>query len=143
MTRGQFDPTLIRRHLVALDEALRNLQRHQGRPLSDLVDNRDEAWIVERGLQLCAQNALDIASHLVASAGRDAGDYAATIDGLAAMGVLPAPFAARFRGVAGFRNLVVHGYLTLDLARVHALLNDRLGDFSEFSRLVEAFIAAP
>lgn len=141
MTRGQLDVALVRRHLVALDVAVRNLQRHQGRPLDALINDRDECWIVERGLQLCAQNALDIASHLVASAGRSADEYAASVDELGAMGVLPAPFAARFRAVAGFRNLVVHGYLAVDLSRVHALLNDRLGDFEEFSRHVETWLA--
>ncbi len=65
---------------------------------------------MERGLQLCAQNALDVAAHLAASTGHDVPDYASAVDRLGEMGILPPDFAARFRAVAGFRNVVVHAY---------------------------------
>jgi uncharacterized protein YutE (UPF0331/DUF86 family) len=136
MSPGLLDPDVVRRHLIALDAALQQLRRHQGRP-REALDDADEAWTVERGLQLCAQNALDIATHIVASRGHDAPDYASAIDALVDVGVLPAQFAARFRGVAGFRNVLVHGYLGVDLDRVHRLLNDNLGDFSEFAEHIE------
>ncbi|MGH7338175.1 MAG: type VII toxin-antitoxin system HepT family RNase toxin, partial [Myxococcota bacterium] len=91
-------------------------------------------------LQLCAQNALDIATHLAASAGRDAPDYASAIDVLGDLGVLPTQFVHRFRGVAGFRNILVHGYLGVELDRLHELLNAGLDDFVEFARYVESFL---
>lgn len=142
MTPGQADPAVVRRHLLALDEAVQNLRRHAGRPLAALQADPDERWTVERGLQLCAQNALDIATHLAASAGRDAPDYASAIDVLGDLGVLPADFARRFRAIAGFRNVLVHGYLGVDLSRVHQLLNVGLDDFADFARLVEDHLAA-
>ena len=43
--------------------------------------------------------------------------------------------------VAGFRNVLVHGYLEVDLARVHAVLNERLLDFAEFARRVDAYVS--
>ncbi|HEX9639157.1 MAG TPA: DUF86 domain-containing protein [Acidobacteriota bacterium] len=137
MSPGQLDPELIRRHLYALDAAVCNLERHRGKPLEALAGDPDEAWAVERGLMLCAQNVLDIATHLAASAGRDATDYAAAIDQLAQLGVLPPEFAAHFRAVAGFRNILVHGYLKIDYGRVHELLNGRLSDFRKFAVHVE------
>ncbi len=137
MTPGQPDAAIVRRHLLALDEAVQRLRRHTGRPLSALSAEPDERWAVERGLQLCAQNALDIATHLAASAGRDAPDYASAVDVLGELGVLPADFAARFRGIAGFRNVLVHGYLSVDVTRVHHLLNTGLDDFSTFACLVQ------
>jgi uncharacterized protein YutE (UPF0331/DUF86 family) len=140
MSPGRLDAAMMRRHLLALDAALQNLRRHVGKPLDALSLNTDEAWAVERGLQVCAQNALDIATHIAASAGRDAPDYAAAIDALEALGVLPKDFAKSFRAVAGFRNVLVHGYLDVDLARVHELLNTRLSDFAEFAKHVSAFL---
>lgn len=136
MSPGQLDLEVVRRHLVALDTALRQLRRHQGRPRAAL-DDTDVAWAVERGLQLCAQNALDIATHIVASRGRDVPDYASAIDALVDLGVVPRDFASRFRSVAGFRNVLVHGYLGVDLDRVHHLLNERLDDFVDFAAHVE------
>jgi len=67
---------------------------------------------------------------------------ATAIERLAELGVLPRPFAASFRAVAGFRNVLVHGYLKVDPHAVHRLLNERLEDFSEFARLVTAYLEA-
>jgi uncharacterized protein YutE (UPF0331/DUF86 family) len=123
---------------MALDAALQTLRRHAGRPIAAL-DELDERWAVERGLQLCAQNALDVATHLAATAGRDAPDYASAIDELARLGVLPTEFAARFRAIAGFRNILVHGYLAVDVVRLYGVLNQHLDDFVEFARHIEAW----
>lgn len=140
MTRGGVDSIVVRRHLLALDAALGRLRRHVGRPLAELAADADERWLIERGLQLCAQNALDVATHLAAAAGRDAADYATAIDRLAELGVVPMEFAVRFRPVAGFRNILVHGYLDVDVGRLHEILNRRLEDFSEFARHVWVYL---
>ena len=137
MSPGQIDPAVVRRHLLAIDEAVQTLRRHQGKPVELLGSHREELWVVERGLQLCAQNALDVATHLAASAGRDVPDYGAAVDRLRDLGILPPEFAARFRAVAGFRNVVVHGYLDVDPRIVHRLLNERLDDFGEFARHID------
>jgi uncharacterized protein YutE (UPF0331/DUF86 family) len=141
VTKGQPDPEVVRRHLAALREAIANLGRHAGRTAPELRANADLRWAVERGLQLCAQNALDIATHLAAAAGLDAPDYATAIDRLAEIAVLPAEFAARLRPIAGFRNVLVHGYLQVDLDILARVLNERLRDFEEFARRVEAHLA--
>jgi uncharacterized protein YutE (UPF0331/DUF86 family) len=126
--------------LLALDQALQILRRHQGRGVDILRSDREERWLVERGLQLCVQNVLDIATHIAASAGRDVPDYATAIDQLAEVDVISREFAKAFRAVAGFRNVVVHDYLDVDAVIVHLLLNERLGDFEEFARMVSCYL---
>lgn len=140
MSPGQLDPSVIRRHLLALDEALQTLRKHQGRSLEELRSDREERWVVERGLQLCVQNVLDVATHLVASAGRDVPDYASAIDQLAELEILPRDFASEFRAVAGFPNVIVHGYLDVDVEIVRRLLNERLDDFAEFAAKVNRYL---
>jgi uncharacterized protein YutE (UPF0331/DUF86 family) len=142
MTPGRFDPVVVRRHLLALDETLQVLRKHQGRSVEELTSDPEERWIVEHGLQLCAQNVLDVATHIAATTGRDVPDYAAAIDRLAEMGILSNDFAAHFRGIAGFRNVVVHGYLDVDVALLHHLLNEQLDDFSIFAKHVQAQLLA-
>jgi uncharacterized protein YutE (UPF0331/DUF86 family) len=110
--------------------------------VEELTSDPEELWIVEHGLQLCAQNVLDMATHIAATTGRDVPDYAATIDRLAEMGILPHDFAARFRAIAGFPNVVVHGYLDVDVALLHHLLNEELDDFSTFAKHVLARLLA-
>jgi uncharacterized protein YutE (UPF0331/DUF86 family) len=43
--------------------------------------------------------------------------------------------------VAGFRNVIVHGYLEVDVGMVHRLLNERLEDFAEFARGVDRYLS--
>jgi uncharacterized protein YutE (UPF0331/DUF86 family) len=60
VTAGAPDRVLIRRHLIALDDAVGKLRRHRGETLERLHSDGDLLWAVERGLQICAQNVLDI-----------------------------------------------------------------------------------
>ena len=140
MSPGGVDLAVVRRHLLALDSALATLERSRGLTATELAADRERLWVVERGLQLCAQNALDAATHLAATAGRDVPDYASAIDRLAELGILPHGFAARFRAIAGFRNVLVHGYLDVDLRVVEEMLATRLDDFREFARHIDAHL---
>lgn len=143
MSPGAIDRAVLRRHLAALEGACRNLDRRRGIERAALEQRSDERWIVERGLQLCAQNALDIATHIVAAEGQEAGDYAGAVDRLAMLGVIPHDFARRFRGVAGFRNVLVHAYLEVDLDVLVRALSEGLDDFRAFAQHVEIWLAQP
>lgn len=138
MTQGRPDPEVVRRHLAALREALKRLRGYQDRTAAELRGNTELRWTVERGLQLCTQNVLDIATHLAAASGQDAADYATAIDRLAALGVVSAEFAARLRPLAGFRNVLVHGYLEVDLAIVEKVLREDLSSLESFAAQVES-----
>ncbi len=141
MTPGHADSVVVRRHLLAMQAALQNLQHHQNSTLAELQLNLDRLWAIERGLQLIAQNALDIATHLVAAAGLDSVDYTTAIDRLVTIRALSPEFAARFCGIAGFRNVLVHGYLEVDLTLVQRVLRERLPDFTEFALSIERYLA--
>ncbi len=68
MSPGGIDAVVVRRHLLALDAALAILGKSRGLTAAELAADRERLWIVERGLQLCAQNALDVATHLASTA---------------------------------------------------------------------------
>lgn len=80
MTQGRPDPEVIRRHLAALREALGHLGAYSGRTAAELQGSAELRWTVERGLQLCVQNALDIATHVAAASGLDSPDYATALN---------------------------------------------------------------
>ena len=141
MTAGRLDPRVVDRHLIALRKALAVLRRHAGESPAALGADAERRWAVERGLQLCAQNALDIASHISSAVGLDPGSYRSSIDCLVEAGALPRTFGQRFRGIAGLRNVLVHGYLEIDLDLLARMLSERLDDFEEFASHVEVWLA--
>jgi len=140
MGPGEIDVPIVRRHLAALRESLQVLAARSDVTLEELNADTELLWVVERGLQLCAQNALDVATHIAASRGRDVPDYASAIDELGRLGVLDREFVQEFRNVAGFRNVLVHGYLDVDLDVLHTLLHERLGDFESFAARIETYL---
>ena len=141
MNPGRPDVRVVDRHLIALRKALGTLRRHAGASPASLGSDAERRWAVERGLQLCAQNALDIASHISSAVGLDPGNYGSSIDCLVEAGVLPRTFGEQFRGIAGFRNVLVHGYLEVDLDLIARMLSERLDDFEEFASHVEHWLA--
>ncbi len=140
MGPGEIDVEVIRRHLAALREALAVLAARSDVSTDDLETDTELLWIVERGLQLCCQNVLDIATHIAACRGCDIPDYASAIDELGHLGVLDREFARGFRNLAGFRNVLVHGYLDVDLDVLHRLLHEGLDDFQSFAARTEAYL---
>jgi uncharacterized protein YutE (UPF0331/DUF86 family) len=61
-------------------------------------------------------------------------DYEYVLTQLATCGVIDAALRERFRGLGGFRNLLVHGYLKLDANRVAQVLADAPERFSARAR---------
>jgi uncharacterized protein YutE (UPF0331/DUF86 family) len=142
MSPGRLDHSRLRRYLVALDDILTRLSEHTGKGVEALSADTNERWAIERGLQLCTQCVLDIATHLVASAGRDAADYASALDELGRLGILSSDLAKRLRPLAGFRNALVHGYMSIDVTRLHAVLNQHLDEVREFARSIDSLLSA-
>jgi len=98
-------------------------------------------WARERGLQIAAQAVFDIGNHVLSGgfAERPA-DYAAIPSMLGRKGVISAELEGRLRGLAGFRNLLVHDYARVDPARVREMLESRLPDLVAFADAVEDWL---
>ena len=140
MTPGRPDRRVVRRRLIALRRAVSVLRRHAGCTPQELNSDIERRWAIEHGLQVSAQAALDVATHLGSALGHDPGTYGSSIDCLVEANILPPSFGERFRRIAGFRNVLVHGYLDVDLDLVAEILSDRLDDFEDFVRHVERWL---
>ncbi|MBY0277868.1 DUF86 domain-containing protein [Candidatus Binatia bacterium] len=129
----------VRERLVKLEEAASGLERILATRTSG-VDLRDD-WAIERGLQLGAEVVLDVGNHILsAHFGVGARDYEDIISRLGDFGVLPAELRERLRGLGGFRNILVHGYLSLDRERVARFAEHAPNDFRAFSAAIRAWM---
>lgn len=98
-------------------------------------------WTVEHGLQLAIECVLDIGSHLVVAEQMGVPDsYREVIELLGRRDILPADFVRRAAGMPGFRNILVHDYLAVDLAIVWRMLQEGPAQFREFIRHVARFV---
>jgi uncharacterized protein YutE (UPF0331/DUF86 family) len=128
------DPALVEKKLALIESCVSDLRR-LAKPEALATDVREQRF-VEHTLQMAIQAALDVASHIVSD--RRLGEPRTNrelFDLLHRDGWLEAALVGSLRNMAGFRNVLVHGYDDVDLAVVRDVLANHLVDF-------EAFVAA-
>jgi uncharacterized protein YutE (UPF0331/DUF86 family) len=137
LRRPAVDARLRRLHVV-----LRRLRRYRDRGREAIRADEDLQWLVERGLQLGCEIVLDVGNHvLVGSFGRPSERYEEILSGLAAEKVITPELRASLAGLGGFRNVLVHGYLDVDLERVLDALDDAPERFERFAREIHDWLA--
>lgn len=125
------DPALVAKKLALIESCLSDLQR-LARPADIDVDIRERRF-VEHTLQVAIQAALDVASHIVSD--RRLGEPRTNrelFDLLHRDSWIDERLTATLRNMAGFRNVLVHGYDDVDLRVVHDVLESHLGDLTAF-----------
>jgi uncharacterized protein YutE (UPF0331/DUF86 family) len=128
------DPALVSKKLALVETCLSELRR-LAKPEALANDIREQRF-VEHTLQVAIQAALDVASHIVSD--RRLGEPRTNrelFDLLQRDQWLDERLASTLRNMAGFRNVLVHGYDDVDLDIVTDVLRNHLGD-------LDAFVAA-
>jgi uncharacterized protein YutE (UPF0331/DUF86 family) len=131
----------ILERLHALDEYIRLLQPYREWDIRRLTEDRIIYGGMLHYLQLAAQVVMDVSAHLQVEL--DFGhvtDYREAILSLGKHGVLPEKFVERMSGLTGFRNILVHEYLTVDPMKVHQVLQHGLEDLKEFIVYITDFL---
>ena len=128
---------VINTRLKRLEKALQVLQQSNNVPYDELVSNDVLLSAVERNFQIAIECILDIGNHLIAEKGLETpDDNESIIRILGNEGILPHDFAVRMKGVAGFRNVLVHEYTGIDYRLLYDYLVNRLNDFRKFAEYI-------
>ncbi len=126
-------PDVILKILESLREQVKLLRSVQSEPLASLTADLIRYNGVIHLLQLCVEHVTDVGAHILAGTGLEMPDeYREIIIKLGQHAIIPYDFAERIAPMAGFRNIVVHRYLTVDPAQVYAHLQYGLDDFERF-----------
>ena len=106
--------------------------RALARPEVIRTDVREERF-VEHTLQIAIQAALDVASHVVSDDRLGEPESNRELfDLLVRAGKLPESLSGTLRDMAGFRNVIVHGYQDVDLGVLEDVLANHLDDLLAF-----------
>ena len=107
-----------------------------GDRLSSDFDLQD---IVSFNLERAVQQCVDIAAHILADYDQPRGQAAASLfEDLALMGHISKELSQKLAKAAGFRNLLVHRYASIDWNRVAAVIPYELIIFRQFSEAITA-----
>ncbi len=125
------DPELVAKKLALIETCVQQL-RSLGRPEAMRADIREERF-VEHTLQIAIQAALDVASHIVSDERLGEPETNRELfDLLVRAGRLPPALGPMLRNMAGFRNVVVHGYQDVDLGVVEDVVRNHLDELLAF-----------
>jgi uncharacterized protein YutE (UPF0331/DUF86 family) len=86
---------------------------------------------------------LTAATHILSRVPLEAKDYAAVIDGLGKAGIVEETFAQRNKGLAGYRNRLVHLYWEVSPEELYDTVKDHLEDFDAFAVAFQRVLQEP
>lgn len=122
---------------AAIERAVRRAREEYGGDQANLLANQTRQDAIILNLQRACESAIDAAMHLVRihrlgipQETREAFDL------LEEAGRLDPNLASRLKKMVGFRNVAVHDYQRLNMTIVQSILDQRLDDFLEFTRLL-------
>jgi uncharacterized protein YutE (UPF0331/DUF86 family) len=131
----------IARRLLALHNALRELERPEAADPDRLTSDRVLRAAVERWLQVAIEACVDLAYERIAAEGWTPPDHArGAFLVLAGHAVISSELAVRLGSAAGLRNVLVHDYVAVDLVRIASIVAKDLGDLRTFAKLASTWI---
>jgi uncharacterized protein YutE (UPF0331/DUF86 family) len=133
------DGDILRRRVDALLQYVERLARFASVDRAKFVADPDTHHLAERYLHLAIESAIDIANHLIADAGLETPEtYRDAFAILARSGVIETELGQRMQRWAGYRNVLVHAYLTVD----HGIAWDAIATDLDDLRQLAAVAAA-
>ena len=127
------DTETFSRRLDALAGYLDRLRSLGEAPEPDYLAEPGIHDLAARYLHLAVEASIDLANHWIADRGLRTPD--SNRDSFAVLeeaGELDAALAERMRGWAGFRNVLVHDYITIDHHIAYTAIRDELDDLMQF-----------
>lgn len=119
----------LRQKAADIRGALADLTPCSEMTVDEYLKDRDRVAASKYYLLVAIEAAIDICNHLAARLARRAPDsYAECFAILAGKNIISAPLADRLKGMAGFRNLLVHQYGKVDDRMVHRFICYNLDD---------------
>lgn len=135
------NPDVVRSRCAEIEDSIQRLEALASLPLADFLADRDAQDIASYRLLVAIEAALALCYHVSSRRLRATpADYAGCFVLLGDAGVLKPDLTERLKSMAKFRNLLVHVYWKVDYRRVHAAIQENLGDLRMFSAAIVALL---
>jgi len=138
---------VVKKHVILdllkeLDTVLEELSKHRHVSEHDLAGSLSLRWTVERGLIAAANLVFDALNHILAAAyGVYSETYEDTLVRAHHEAVLSDALFARMAGLGGFRNVLVHEYVRVDIRVLRENLSKGFDVFPAFSAEIQRWLA--
>lgn len=128
--------------LVDIEKARTRLKKFQEMTLDDFLSQEDNFSLASYWLRIGLEAVLTIGTHILSrlpSNGKQK-DYTEVILSLGDYDVIPKEFANKIKGMAGYRNRLVHLYWEVKPDEIFKIIKEELRDFDEFIDHIKNFM---
>lgn len=143
MKKVPLDREKIAERINDIEQALENLKKYERMDLKEFLDDNDNFSLVSYWLRIAIEAVLTIGTHILSrlpSNGKEK-DYTQVILSLGDYNVIPKDFAEKIKGMAGYRNRLVHLYWKVSPKEILTTIREDLDDFDKFIKYIEKFIS--
>jgi uncharacterized protein YutE (UPF0331/DUF86 family) len=135
------DSTVINSRIGKLREYLKILKEISQEDEIEFTQNYKIYGLAERYLQLAIECVLDVGNHLISRLEfKKPETYQDIFIILGKNSIIPEEFSEKIAKMAGFRNILVHGYLDLDESMVYNHLKEDLKDFEDYIKYIIQYL---
>lgn len=132
---------LLRKRLEKLEEYLAILRQLQGTSEGKFIRDPQKYGAAERFLQLAIETTLDMGNHVIAGLRWGKVDvYRDIPERFYEQGYIDETLRETWIKMIGFRNLLIHDYLTVDRRLVYEVLQHRLADLESLKTVFARFL---
>lgn len=137
-----FNEQLVTDHAQLIRSSVTRLESLAALSWEEFTADPDNFAIAEHHLRRALQAVLDLGRHVVVKAGLgNPTNYREIFDLLEKGGVLEPEVTRKVRGMAGYRNRLVHDYARIDEKEMWGILRDDLGDVMLLLKCLLDYIA--
>jgi len=137
------DNLLIENKLRKIEMFIREIE-NESPPVNfeDFSKNIVFKRFVERNIELSIEQMINVCKHFVSALDlQEPTSYAHCFEIIANANIVPKETLQTFRLMAGYRNLIIHGYDTVDDTVTYGIFKKRLTDFQFFIHAVRQYLA--
>jgi uncharacterized protein YutE (UPF0331/DUF86 family) len=140
-TPDMIDKKSIDKRIAHMSKRVEQLNQFRRMTLEEFLDDTTANDLAARELQTCVEAMADICTHIVAALGlekpRERSDAPLI---LSRAQILPKELAQYLSEAIGLRNILVHGYIDIEYARVYEVIPKELGYFEDFSQHITRYL---
>lgn len=132
---------LIHDRIALINKAVTRLSEFTKYTQNEFSGDPDNFAIAEHNLRIALEGIFDIGRHILVKTGLGKPeDYRQILILLQQNKIIPCDFFERIKGMAGYRNRLVHLYNEIDNQELYEIIINKLDDFTEYASYILKYI---
>ena len=128
--------------ITDIDNATQELKKYSKMSLDDFLADKDNFPLASHWTRIALEAVLTISTHILSRLPQNGAkkDYTQILMSLADYKVIPEKFSKKIKGMAAYRNRLVHLYWKITPSELLQIIKENSDDFKVFIKHIDKFI---